>query len=68
LSVGPYAAHSLRLALLTLALDALIGLPAAWTIARGRFFGRGALLALINVPLAEPVIALALALTLAHPT
>ena len=67
-SVGPYAAHSLRLALLTLALDALLGLPAAWAIARGRFIGRGALLALINVPLAVPGIALALALTLAYPT
>lgn len=67
-SVGPYASYSLRLALLTLVLDTLLGLPAAWVIARTSFPGRGALLALINLPLAVPGIALALALILAYPS
>ncbi|NJO81650.1 MAG: ABC transporter permease subunit [Blastochloris sp.] len=67
-SVGPYAWFSLRLALLTLLFNMLLGMPAAWAIARRNFAGRAALLALINLPLAIPGIALALALILSYPT
>lgn len=66
-TVHPYALFSLRLALTVLAIDLAVGLPAAWLIARHAFPGRQALLALINVPLAVPGIAIALALILAYP-
>jgi len=65
--VRPYALFSLRLAAMVLAIDLAIGLPAAWLIARHDFIGRQALVALINLPLAIPGIAIALALILAYP-
>jgi putative spermidine/putrescine transport system permease protein len=67
-SVGPYVSVSLSLALLTLALNLIVGLPAAWVLARSRFPGRRALQALVSVPVAMPGIALALALILTYPT
>jgi len=65
---APYAGVSLRLALLTLVIDLILGLPVAWALARRRFPGRQALYALISLPLAVPGIAIALALILAYPT
>jgi len=67
-TVAPFAAYSLRLALTTLLLNVLIGLPAAYALARSRFPGRPVVRALIGLPLAVPGIALALALILAYPT
>jgi len=66
-TVRPYALFSLRLACTVLAIDLAVGLPAAWLIARHNFIGRQALMALINLPLAIPGIAIALALILAYP-
>jgi len=65
--IAPHALFSLQLALGVLFLDLLIGLPAAWALARGRFPGRRLLLALGNLPLAVPGIAVALGLILAYP-
>lgn len=65
--VRPYALFSVRLALAVLAIDLVVGFPAAWLIARHDFVGRQALMALINLPLAIPGIAIALALILAYP-
>ncbi len=65
---SPYVWFSVRLALLVLGLNMAIGFPAAWIIARRRFPGRQALLALTMLPIAIPGIALALALILAYPT
>ncbi len=67
-TVAPFAAYSLRLAFTTLLLNVLIGLPAAYALARRRFPGRQVVRALIGLPLAVPGIALALALILAYPT
>ncbi len=66
-TVRPHAFFSLRLAGLVLGIDLAVGLPAAWLIARRRFVGRQVLMALINLPLAIPGIAIALALILAYP-
>ncbi|MBS3940162.1 MAG: ABC transporter permease subunit [Actinobacteria bacterium] len=66
--IAPNFAFSLRIAVLVLIIDLLIGLPAAWLIARRRFPGRRALQALSTVPIAIPGIALALGLILAYPT
>ncbi len=66
-TVWPYTFFSLRLAGIVLAIDLAVGLPAAWLIARHEFTGRQALMALINLPLAVPGIAIALALILAYP-
>ncbi len=66
-TVQPYALFSLRLAFTVLAIDLVVGMPAAWLIARHNFPGRGALVTLISVPLAVPGIAIALALILAYP-
>ncbi len=65
--IAPHALYSLQLALTVLLLNILIGLPAAWALARLRFPGRAALLALANLPLAIPGIAVALGLILAYP-
>jgi putative spermidine/putrescine transport system permease protein len=66
--IAPNAAVSLRVALITLALDLLIGLPVAWLIARRRFPGRNLIQGLATLPIAVPGIALGLALVLAYPT
>jgi putative spermidine/putrescine transport system permease protein len=66
-AVQPYTFFSLRLAGMVLAIDLAVGLPAAWLIARHEFTGRQALVTLINLPLAIPGIAIALALILAYP-
>ena len=65
--IAPHALYSLQLALVVLLLNILIGLPAAWALARLHFPGRAALLALANLPLAIPGIAVALGLILAYP-
>ena len=65
--IAPHALYSLQLALVVLLLNVLIGLPAAWALSRLRFPGRRALLALSNLPLAIPGIAVALGLILAYP-
>lgn len=65
--VAPYAEVSVKIALIVLAADLLIGFPAAWALARLRFPGRRLLLSLIALPIAIPGIALALALILAYP-
>jgi putative spermidine/putrescine transport system permease protein len=65
--ISPHAAYSLQLALLVLALNLVIGMPAAWLIARRRFPGRRLLLGFSMVPVAIPGIALALSLILTYP-
>lgn len=59
---------SVRMALVVLVLDLLIGLPGAWLVARHRFPGRGLLQAVSTVPIAVPGIAIGLGLILAYPT
>ncbi|NCT91009.1 ABC transporter permease [Cellulomonas sp. APG4] len=59
---------SVRVAVLVLVLDLLIGFPAAWLIARHRFPGRRLLQAVSTVPIAVPGIAIGLGLILAYPT
>lgn len=66
--ISPYLWFSLRLALIVLVLDLLIGLPAAWLLARRRFPGRQLVLSLTMLPVAVPGIAIALGLLLAYPT
>lgn len=58
---------SLKVAVLVLVLDLLIGLPAAFLIARHRFPGRRLLIALSTAPIAIPGIAIGLGLILAYP-
>ena len=65
--IAPHALISLRLALLVLLANVIIGFPSAWTLARRRFAGRRALLSLSGLPLAVPGIAVALGLILAYP-
>ena len=65
--VAPHALYSLQVALTVLLLNILVGLPAAWALSRLHFPGRRVLLALINLPLAIPGIAVALGLILAYP-
>jgi putative spermidine/putrescine transport system permease protein len=65
--IAPHAWFSLRLALLVLLLDILIGLPAAWSLARRQFPGRQLILSLSVLPLAIPGIAVALGLILSYP-
>jgi putative spermidine/putrescine transport system permease protein len=67
-TISPYVWFSVRLALLVLVLDVIIGFPAAWLLARHRFPGRSLLLSLTMVPIAIPGIAVALGLILAYPT
>jgi putative spermidine/putrescine transport system permease protein len=64
----PHIVFSVRVALLVLSLNALIGLPAAWALARLNFPGKNALRSLSVLPLSIPGIAIALALILAYPT
>lgn len=65
--LAPQMGFSIKIALLVLALNMLVGLPAAWAIARQRFWGRQWLLSLNSLPLAIPGIAIALALILRYP-
>lgn len=58
---------SLRIAVIVLIIDLLIGLPAAWLVARRRFPGRRFLQALSTLPIAVPGIAIGLGLILAFP-
>jgi putative spermidine/putrescine transport system permease protein len=67
-AISPYLGFSLRLALLVLLLDLMIGFPAAWLLGRYRFPGRQLWLALTMIPIAIPGIAIALGLILAFPT
>ena len=53
--------YSVVLAVLTTALSLLIGIPAAFGLARGDFRGRGAVTLLIVAPLVVPVILIAIA-------
>ena len=55
---------SLALASIVVALDLLIGVPAAYAIARLKFTGRDALLAFLTAPLLLPTIVLGLAILL----
>lgn len=65
--LGPQVVFSIQLALIVLMFNTLIGLPAAWAIARLDFPGRQMLRSLNVLPLAVPGIAIALALILAYP-
>jgi len=58
---------SLQLALLVLVLDFLIGMPAAWVLARRSFRARGLASAITTMPIAIPGVALALGLILSYP-
>jgi putative spermidine/putrescine transport system permease protein len=64
----PRVIFSVQLALLILFLNALIGLPAAWALARFDFPGKNFIRSLSVLPLSIPGIAIALALILAYPT
>lgn len=66
--IAPNIGLSLRVALLVLVVDLVVGFPAAWLIARHRFPGRGLLQAVSTVPIAVPGIAIGLGLILAYPT
>lgn len=66
--LAPQVMFSMQLAVFVLLLNLLIGLPAAWAIARLNFPGRALLQSLNVLPLAVPGIAIALALILAYPT
>lgn len=66
--LAPQVVFSVQLALLVLLINLLVGLPAAWAIARLKFPGRNLLRSLNVLPLAVPGIAIALALILAYPT
>jgi putative spermidine/putrescine transport system permease protein len=61
-------AYSLQVALIVLAADFALGLPAAWLMARRRFRGRDLFMAMTAVPIAIPGIALALGLILSYPS
>lgn len=65
---APFVFFSMRLALVALLIDMVIGLPAAWVLARRHFTGRRFLLALSTLPVAVPGIAVGLGLILAYPT
>lgn len=67
-TLSPYVWFSLRLALLVVFLDTLIGLPAAWVLSRRQFLGKQVMLSLTMIPIAIPGIAIALGLILAYPT
>jgi putative spermidine/putrescine transport system permease protein len=66
--LAPRLVFSVQLALIVLILDMLIGLPAAYALARGRFTGKRLLNSLVTLPLGVPGIAIALALILAYPS
>ena len=65
--ISPYAWFSIKLAFLILVLNYLIGLPTSWVLARYTFRGKKILMALTNVPIAVPGIAMGLALIMAYP-
>lgn len=65
--ISPYAWYSIKLAFLILLLNYLIGIPTAWVLARKEFPGRQLLMALTNVPIAVPGIAMGLALIITYP-
>ena len=65
--ISPYAWYSVKLALLTLFLNYIIGIPTSWVLARHRFPGRNVLIALTNIPIAVPGIAMGLALIITYP-
>ena len=65
--LSPQLLYSLQLALNVLSLNILIGLPAAWAVARLKFPGRQVLISINALPLAIPGIAVALALILTYP-
>ncbi len=65
--ISPYAWFSIKLALLILMLNYLIGLPTSWVLARHTFPGKKILMALTNVPIAVPGIAMGLALIITYP-
>ncbi len=65
---APFALFSLQLGLVVLAIDFVIGLPAAWLLARRAFLGRQFLTSLTMLPVAVPGIAIGLGLILAYPT
>lgn len=60
-------ALSVKLALMSVVVDTLVALPAAYLIARHRFPGRHVLRSLTNAPLAIPGIAVGIGLVLAFP-
>lgn len=61
-------AYSLRVALLVLAIDLAISLPASSLLARRRFRGRGLAMSITTMPIAIPGIALAIGLIISYPT
>lgn len=65
--MAPHALYSVQLALLTLAINLIVGLPTAWALSRYRFPGSTLLVSLSALPLAIPGIAVALGLILAYP-
>lgn len=65
--ISSNVAYSAQVALLVLLIDFAIGLPAAWLLARRRFRGRGLVMAVTQMPIAIPGIALALGLILGYP-
>jgi putative spermidine/putrescine transport system permease protein len=66
-TISPYAFFSIKLALLVLLLNFIIGIPTSWVLARHRFPGRNLLYSLTNVPIAVPGIAMGLALIITYP-
>jgi len=66
-TISPYAWFSVKLALLVLFLNFLIGIPTSWVLARHRFPFRNVLFSLTNVPIAVPGIAMGLALIITYP-
>jgi len=54
-TISPYAWFSIKLALLVLLLNFIIGIPTSWVLARHRFPGRDLLFSLTNVPIAACV-------------
>ncbi len=65
--ISPYAFFSIKLSLLVVMVDFIIGIPTSWVLARHRFPGRDLLLSLANVPIAVPGIAMGLALIITYP-
>jgi putative spermidine/putrescine transport system permease protein len=66
--MAPKLLFSLQLAAIVLVLDILIGVPAAYALARGQFAWKHILNSLVTLPLGIPGIAIALALLLTYPT
>jgi len=66
-AISPYAWFSIKLSLLILMLNYVIGIPTSWVLARYQFPGRKLLMAFTNVPIAVPGIAMGLALIISYP-